>query len=100
MRQGLSNDTLQNILEKNGRLWISTNKGLDIIDSSRSILEHIGKAEGLTSEIGGMVFIDNSKRLWVGSSGQADGIDIFDFDKETVQHLGFEQGMKEGQFRI
>jgi ligand-binding sensor domain-containing protein/two-component sensor histidine kinase len=93
-KQGLGSKRPRNIVEKDGEILITGDGGLDIIDSSQKILEHIGKKEGLTYDQAGVVFKDNQGREWIGSNLGFEGIDLLDEKKATVQHLSIDQGLE------
>jgi signal transduction histidine kinase/ligand-binding sensor domain-containing protein len=95
-QHGLSSDTVQNIIEVNGKIWISSTGGIDMIDSARRSLKHLGMDQGLTTDSLGNVFIDKAGRLWIALFQAPYGIDLLDPDKGTIQHLGKDQGLEPG----
>ena len=83
---GLSGE-FYDMIEDNGKIFLATDKGLDIIDSSRKTIEHIGRLQGLSTDIVTGIMKDNRGMLWVtGVSGA--GVDILDLQKNTLQHIG------------
>jgi ligand-binding sensor domain-containing protein len=94
-RQGLGTDNPLNIFEKKGEILISGNRGLDIIDSSRKNLKHIGKYEGLTYDPIRIVFEDGQRKIWIGNNLGIPGVDLLDEKQGTVQHLDVEQGLEQ-----
>ena len=43
---GFGNNTIQSFSEVNGKIWVTNNGGLDIIDQTNKTIEHTGKKEG------------------------------------------------------
>ncbi len=97
MKNGLSSDSVENIIEKDGRMMVVTDEGLDIIDSAKKNILHFGKSQGLISNWLGMIFCDRQSRLWIGNYSDSLGIDILDLKSGTIQNLGARQGFGRGQ---
>jgi signal transduction histidine kinase/ligand-binding sensor domain-containing protein len=94
---GLSGSTLNSMHEKDGRIWIFTENGIDKVDPMGNSIEHIGKAEGLTSNYvqdETTLFTDDSGRIWLEAGEKEPGVDLIDPVKKTVEHLGTAQGLK------
>ena len=80
---GLSNDTMQNMIVENGNIWIGSNGGIDIIDSARKTIEHLGKAQGLKTNSASTMMKDKEGNMWLGAqSSDAAGVDVLDLQKE------------------
>ena len=92
---GLSNDTMQNMIVENGNIWIGTNGGIDIIDSARKTIEHIGKAQGLKTDNESTMMKDKDGKMWLGTTFSEAGVDVLDLQKRTIRHLGIAQGLKD-----
>ncbi len=94
--QGLFNDTVQNMMVENGNIWIGTNGGIDIIDSTRKTIQHIGKAQGLRTDLEPPAMKDKEGNIWFGAqSFDAAGVDVLDLRKGMIRHLGIPQGLKD-----
>src|SRR5690606_13346756 len=49
-RDGLSSDVVYRILpDRDGRLWLSTNNGLSVIDPATDIIQTLGRRDGLNN---------------------------------------------------
>lgn len=90
---GLGDNFIQNILEKNGKIWISTDGGFDVIDPVHQIMEHLGKKEGLTSDTIYTVIKDIKGDTWF--TGPSLGIDRIDSVTKMLFHSGVTQGISE-----
>ena len=95
-QHGLSGDTIQNIIEVHGKIWVSSSGGIDMIDSARRSLKHLGMDQGLTADSVGVLFIDRAGRVWIALFQAPYGLDLLDPDKGTIQHLGKDQGLEPG----
>jgi signal transduction histidine kinase/ligand-binding sensor domain-containing protein len=83
--RGLGNDTINFIKEVNNRIFISTSSGLDIIDSLRNTITHLGKGQGLTNTTIAALIVDSDGKVWIG--GRENGIDIYDPKNNTFKNL-------------
>src|SRR5450432_561865 len=92
-QQGLGDNFIQNIIEVDGKIWISTNGGADIIDPLHKTIEHFGKKEGLTSDSLYNLLKDKKGNIWF--SGPAMGIDRYDTDSKILFHAGVKEGLSE-----
>ena len=93
--QGLSNDSLQNIITEHGNMWVATNGGVDMIDSARKTITHFGKAEGLTTVNESNLLIDKKGRTWFGSNFTRAGFDQFDPSTKMIRHFFLEHGVND-----
>ncbi|HLK29595.1 MAG TPA: two-component regulator propeller domain-containing protein [Puia sp.] len=93
--QGLSNDSLQNIITEHGNMWVATNGGVDMIDSARKTITHFGKAEGLTTVNESNLVIDKKGRTWFGSNFTRAGFDQFDPSAKMIRHFFLEHGVND-----
>jgi len=88
-RNGLSGDTVTALIEdRQGRTWVGTNQGLDVIDHGK-----ISPMQSLIREFGPaavhLIFEDHAGRLWVGTEVQG----LFVIDGQRVRHLGVADGL-------
>jgi signal transduction histidine kinase/ligand-binding sensor domain-containing protein len=90
--QGLSNNVMQDMIEDNGKTFITTNGGIDIIDSIRTSIEHIGKDQGLNTDTIIGIIKDKQGLFWVVGYSRF-GLDILDLKNNTIHHIGIAQGL-------
>jgi diguanylate cyclase (GGDEF)-like protein len=77
-RQGLSNDVVYRIEpDPAGRLWLSTNRGLSVLDPDRGTVQVLLRSDGLRNQEynAGASFRDERGLLYFGG---VDGIDVID----------------------
>jgi signal transduction histidine kinase/ligand-binding sensor domain-containing protein len=91
-KYGLGNDTMSNFKAIDGSLFIGSASGVDIIDSSKHSITHLGKAQGIYSKWISAFVIDRLGRVWLGGDK---GIDIYDPGQGKLLHLGKEQGLSD-----
>jgi len=94
-RAGICNDSIQNIRFVGGRIYISSNGGIDILDSNFKTITHLGPRNGLTFQGATTFSKDSHGRFWISNGFKARGIDVYDPERRTIQHLGSEHGMKD-----
>jgi len=94
-QHGLSNDLIQNIIEYNGQIVLSTQKGgIELIDSSLSKIERISAAQGLvTANITG-IEKDKYGNLWMGGVNSP-GVDVLDLQHKKITHIGLAEGLND-----
>jgi signal transduction histidine kinase/ligand-binding sensor domain-containing protein len=88
---GLCNDTIEYIGELNNNMFVCSNGGIDIIDSSRSTITHMGVKEGLHDPGILVSMVDDKSNLWLGEATNA--VDIFNSANKTIKHIGKAQGL-------
>ena len=93
--QGLCNDSLQNIINDHGNMWVATNGGVDMIDSARRTITHFGKEEGLTTVNASILLFDRKGRTWFGSILDRAGFDQFDPSTKKIRHFFLEHGVND-----
>lgn len=71
--QGIRSDTIFSVLpDKNGKLWVSTAVGIDIVNTNTEEIKHLNAAEGK-----GQLFKDNQGHLWINDGyAQVEVIDL------------------------
>lgn len=75
---GLSNDVIYRILpDRLGRLWLSTNNGLNVLDPASGVIQPLGPGDGLVNREynSGAALADASGRLFFGGT---EGLDVVD----------------------
>ncbi len=93
-KNGLSNNSINNMDNVNGNIFIESAGGLDVVDSSFKAIQHIGKAQGLVKDSVRLAYSDNEGRIWILGFGN-DGLSVLDLKKERIFHMGAHQGMKD-----
>jgi len=88
---GLASNLLQAIDEQNKKIYITSDGGLDIIDSSMKTLKHMDKHQGLINDTLNAATEDRQGRVWLGSSKSL-GFQVVDFDKATLYRSGHSAG--------
>lgn len=77
---GLSNDVIYRILpDRRGRLWLSTNNGLNVLDPASDVIQPLGPGDGLGNREynSGAGLVDAEGRLYFGGT---EGLDVVDPD--------------------
>ena len=93
---GLGNDTIQNMIEENGNIWIATNDGINIINTDRKTNEYLSKQRGLKSKSEPIMMKDKQGIMWLSSTtSNVPGVDALDLQKNTIHRLGITQGIKD-----
>lgn len=87
-KNGLSSDSLQTIKLINGSIFVCTNGGLEILDSTQKKITHIKQAR--TDVVFQAVAIDKKGRLWMGSGGA--GVEVYDPQTNVIKEIGKKQG--------
>jgi diguanylate cyclase (GGDEF)-like protein len=75
---GLNNNVVYRILDDaDGRLWLSTNNGLSVLDPDTSIIQNLSRRDGLTNQEfnSGSAFRDAAGLLYFGGTEGLDTID-------------------------
>ena len=75
---GLPNNVVYRILpDEEGRLWVSTNRGLGVIDAQSGQVQQLGRRDGLTNQEfnAGAAWSDDSGTLYFGGVAGVDSID-------------------------
>ncbi|WP_454832598.1 diguanylate cyclase [Pseudoxanthomonas wuyuanensis] len=76
--QGLNNNVIYRILaDAGGRLWLSTNNGLSVLDPATAIIQNLSRRDGLNNQEfnSGSAFRDAQGLLYFGGT---EGLDILD----------------------
>jgi len=91
--EGMANNLVQDLVEFDGKTWISSNGGLDMIDETKGTLTHIGKKEGLISETVYTIAFDKEKNIYL--SGPQQGMVMMDSSLKTLLHAGVANGLSQ-----
>lgn len=90
-KNGLADDFLQYFFESKGKIWVTSDGGLDIIDQSKRTMEHFGKQEGLVSDTIFNVLKDIKSNIWI--TGPSGGIQIIDSAKTNIRQATRADGL-------
>ncbi len=94
-QQGLSDDLIQYIVEHNGKIILSTQKGgIEIIDTSLKKIERIGVKQGLVTANVTSIERDKQNNIWLGGI-DVPGIDILDLQNKNIRHIGSTEGLND-----
>lgn len=67
IKQGLSGDKIHGLARDHlGQLWLSTAKGIDIVQQDSNTIRHLGAAEGLTFM--SLLMSDHQERMWMSDN--------------------------------
>jgi signal transduction histidine kinase/ligand-binding sensor domain-containing protein len=82
IKEGLANDDTHFVKETRGDYFISTDSGMDILDTAENTITHLrsNRPDFVT---------DNLGRIWYGDISDR-GINIYDPKNKTIRHLGEE----------
>jgi len=88
-RNGLSSNTVKALVEgRDGRIWIGTNEGLDVIDQGKVVsmqsLLHVSQPVAVH-----LIYEDRAGKLWVATETQG----LFVIGEHGTQHLGTADGL-------
>lgn len=96
-RNSISNNTITDIFEDhNGKLWLSTNSGLNVLDPETHHFKCFTKKDGLSSDIINAVREDNSKNLWISTN---DGISEYNPITNTFKNFTTEDGLQGDEYK-
>ncbi len=92
---GLAGNLVWRMLEdKDGRIWIATLNGLNIIEPDASGISTIHKDDGLSDNVTQSLVQDEQGRMWVSTN---EGVDMIDLSAKTVTAFTKKQGMTENE---
>ncbi|MDB4903370.1 MAG: response regulator [Mucilaginibacter sp.] len=96
-RNSISNNTVADIFEDhNGKLWLSTNSGLNVLDPETHHFKCFTKKDGLSSDIINAVREDNNKNLWISSNG---GLSEYNSITNTFKNFTTEDGLQSDEYK-
>ncbi|MDE3143284.1 MAG: ATP-binding protein, partial [Bacteroidota bacterium] len=90
---GFSDNFIQSFFEENGKIWVTSDGGLDIIDQKHKTIEHTGKKEGLMSDTVYAVLKDARGNIWL--TGPSQGIQIIDSAKTSIRRAWKMNGLSD-----
>jgi signal transduction histidine kinase/streptogramin lyase len=92
-QNGLSDNFIQTFSQENGKLWVTSFAGLDIINEAQKTIEHIGRKEGLLSDSVYAVIKDSRNNIWL--SGPSAGIEMIDSARNNIRLLDKKNGLSD-----
>jgi signal transduction histidine kinase/streptogramin lyase len=92
-QNGFSDNFIQGFTEENGKLWVSSFGGLDIIDEVHKTMEHTGQKEGLLSDSIYAVIRDSHNNIWL--TGPAAGVEMIDSARNSIHRLDKSNGLSD-----
>jgi signal transduction histidine kinase/streptogramin lyase len=92
-QNGFSDNFIQGFTEENGKLWVSSFGGLDIIDEAHKTMEHTGRKEGLLSDSIYAVIKDSHNNIWL--TGPSAGVEMIDSARNNIRRLDKAGGLSD-----
>lgn len=92
-QNGFSGNFIQGFFEENGKLWVSSFGGLDIIDEAHKTMEHTGQKEGLVSDSIYAVIKDSHNNIWL--TGPSAGVEMIDSTRTNIKRLDKNNGLSD-----
>ncbi len=94
----LGNFSITALQDKEGLIWLSTDKGVNIIDLKNKTNRALTPQNGLSNPFVPHIYQDTKNNIWIGIGGGdgAGGVQIINADKTKISQLTGEQGLKEG----
>ncbi len=88
----LGNFTITPFQDKEGLIWLSSNKGVNIIDLKHKKNKTLTTENGLFNPFIYTFYQDKGGKIWIGNGG---GVQIINGAKTTISQFTQEQGLKE-----
>ena len=92
-KEGFNDNAIQSVQEVKGKVWITSNGGLNIIDQAKKTNQHLGKREGLLSDTVYSVLSDAGDNIWI--TGPSEGIELIDSAKTKISRLSTANGLSD-----
>ena len=92
-QNGISDNFIQAFTQENGKLWVTSFTGLDIIDETQKTVEHFGRKEGLLSDSVYNVIKDSHNNIWL--SGPSAGIEMIDSARNNITGFDKKNGLSD-----
>ncbi|MGN6539552.1 MAG: two-component regulator propeller domain-containing protein [Ginsengibacter sp.] len=92
-QNGFSDNFIQTFAQENGKLWISSFGGLDIIDEQEKTVEHTGQKEGLLSDSIYVVMKDRHNNIWL--TGPSEGVQMIDSARNSIRQTNKTNGLSD-----
>ena len=89
----LGNFSITPFQDKEGLIWLSTDKGVNIIDLKNGKNKALTIENGLITPFAFTFYQDRKAKIWIGIGG---GVQVINGAKTTISQLTQKQGLKEG----
>jgi signal transduction histidine kinase/ligand-binding sensor domain-containing protein len=89
----LGNFSITPFQDKEGLIWLTTDKGVTIIDLKNGKKKALTIENGLITPFVFTIYQDREGKIWIGIGG---GVQIINASKTTISSLMQKQGLKEG----
>lgn len=80
-----SNDIWTTLEAEDGKLWIGSSVGINVLDPKTNTLKHLGVEQGLLASRATGLMEDSQGRIWV--TGFNSGVSLIDPNKQTIQQF-------------
>ncbi len=87
------NNTIQSISKIDGKIWVTSDGGLDKLDLVHGIAEHVGKKEGLLTDTTYSVIKDSRGNVW--ATGPSQGIELIDSAQTLIRSVSSGIGLSD-----
>ena len=87
------NNTIQSISKVGGKIWVTSDGGLDVLDLKLGIAEHSGKKEGLLTDTTYGVIKDTRGNVWI--TGPSQGIELIDSAQTLIRSVSSGIGLSD-----
>jgi len=90
---GFNDNIIQSIGKVDGKIWVTSDGGLDIIDQAHKIIQHTGKKEGLVTDTIYNALKDTKGNIWI--TGPSEGIQMIDSAKTSIRSANKVNGLSD-----
>jgi signal transduction histidine kinase/ligand-binding sensor domain-containing protein len=90
---GLGDNFLQAFYEENGKIFITSFGGLDIVDLQHHTISHLGKKEGMSSDSIFSMSRDYRNNIWL--TGQSAGVQVIDSSMNRIRMATKTEGLSD-----
>ncbi len=91
----LSSNTIYSLYSENGKMWIGTANGLNILDVSNNTFTRIGEESGLLTNSVYSIEDDNMGNLWISTNK---GISSISKNTMDIHNYGIDDGIQGSEF--
>ncbi|HSB93116.1 MAG TPA: two-component regulator propeller domain-containing protein, partial [Flavitalea sp.] len=85
-----SNFAVRSIQDTSGLIWITTLKGINIVDLSKGVSRKLQNGNGIKGAGVYAIYKDGNEKIWIGTDS---GVNIIDANRKTIKYFGKEQGL-------
>ncbi len=90
---GLSDNFVQSITKREGKIIVTTDGGFNIIDPLHKSITSVGKKEGLVNDTIYGILTDKAGNIWV--AGPSNGVDLIDAITKKISHVDTAGGLND-----